>query len=246
MQKYKIILTSLLLVTQIQTLKAQEMGALVVGGTPTSSTSPVSKAMMLLRINGSICSGVAISQQHVLTAGHCVDKNPTPSQIKVYQGANKVQQTAVQSYTLHSLYGWEGQRLRGDLAILKMSRPFDSNVIPAPILESSNIPTNTQILAAGFGWSNPNKTRIRELYQAIFTWNRTAYVTNGRFTDGTRLIEYTQDQAMCGGDSGGATFVNTTNGLRTVGIHSLADCVSKSFDVYVYDHRNWIKKNLTK
>ncbi|HRO67620.1 MAG TPA: trypsin-like serine protease, partial [Pseudobdellovibrionaceae bacterium] len=116
--------------------RAQELGTLVLDGKPVPANSAVSKAMMFVSVQGGTCSGVAISKTHVLTAGHCVEMKPKTSQIVVYKGSNKKRASAVKSYVLHPGYGMEGGYVRGDLAVLKMSAPFGSDVVPAAITGS--------------------------------------------------------------------------------------------------------------
>lgn len=200
---------------------------------------------MFVSVQGGTCSGVAISKTHVLTAGHCVEMKPKTSQIVVYKGSNKKRASAVKSYVLHPGYGMEGGYVRGDLAVLKMSAPFGSDVVPAAIT-GSELPEGLGLIAAGFGYSNRARTRIRTLLQESFSFGQTAEMRPGRFSDGSRLLRLWGPNNLCQGDSGGATFRQTSTGLRTVGIHSMADCHSRGYDVFVLDYTSWIKAQIGK
>ncbi|MBX3039097.1 MAG: trypsin-like serine protease [Bdellovibrionaceae bacterium] len=226
-------------------VQAQELGALILDGKPVPANSDVSKAMMFVSVQGGTCSGVAISKTHVLTAGHCVDKKPRTSQIVVYKGSNKKRASAVKSYEIHPGYGMENSYVKADLAVLKMSSAFGSDVVPAAIT-GSELPEGLELIAAGFGYSNRAKTRIRTLLQESFFFGQTAEMKPGRFSDGSRLLRLWGSNNLCQGDSGGATFRRTSSGLRTVGIHSMADCDTRGYDVFVLDYTSWIKAQLAK
>lgn len=224
--------------------RAHEFDGLILDGRPVSSSSAVSKAMVLVQVRGGTCSGVVLNSTHVLTAGHCVLGHPSVSEIKVSLGAAKKPGPAVRSYRIHPSYGWEGGYVRADLAVLRMAAPFGRDVVAAPIT-ASELPEGLPLLTAGFGYSDRRRTKIGRLLQEDFVFGKTAEYKPGSFSDGSRLLMLNGSNNLCQGDSGGATFRQTSAGLRTVGIHSMADCDSRGYDALVLDYRSWIQSAIS-
>src|SRR5512134_1117242 len=75
-------------------------------------------ACMLVRLPGGLCTGTVIAKNastgiaYVLTAGHCVERTPPPSEMEVRQGPNPVSAPEaiypVVSYELHPSYEGAG------------------------------------------------------------------------------------------------------------------------------------------
>jgi secreted trypsin-like serine protease len=219
--------------------RAQDFDVRVIFGTPVSADSAVSKAMVLVMANGATCSGVAISQRHVLTAAHCVPRNPPVSKILIYAGTRKLLQPKVLNYKVHPRYKIENKYHRADLAVLKLVSPMTSAVVPVPIL-GSELASGAKLIMAGYGYSDPEKTKIRTLLQAEYVFGRRADLMS-IFSDGSRLLRTRGPNVLCNGDSGGATFRSSSSGLRVVGIHSMADCVGLGYDIYTLDQAGWIR-----
>lgn len=222
---------------------AQDLEGLILDGEPVTSRSDISKAMVLVAVGGGTCSGVALTSTHVLTAGHCVDTNPSASSIRLFLGADKVTGPRVRSYKLHPNYGWEGDYVRADLAVLRTEGAMGGGVVPAPVT-STELVAGVRLIAAGYGYSDRARTRLRTLLQETFEFGVSAEYKPGVFSDGSRLLRLWGSDNLCSGDSGGATFRRTSTGLRTVGIHSMADCASKGYDVLVLDYASWIRATL--
>lgn len=235
-------LVTFLVLTLAVSAQAEPISALILDGKPVSASSDVSKSMVHLNLNGGTCSGVVISPRHILTAGHCVVGKPPVSRITVTLGASRKKAPKVTAYQLHSNYGWENSYVRADLAVLKLEAALPSGVVPAPIAED-DLPTGTTLITAGYGYSDRGRTALGQLLQSEFKVGTSA-AFNRRFSDGSRLLRIDGKYNLCQGDSGGATFRRTSAGLRTVGIHSMADCDRVGYDVFAPDYRGWVTKRL--
>lgn len=225
------------------TLRADEPRGLILDGEPVSATSDLSKAMVLIDISGGTCSGVALTAYHILTAGHCLDHRPQVGSLKLFLGAKRAAGPSVRAYQLHPRYGWEGDYLRADLALIRTETPLGPAVVPAPIT-GAELSGGVRLIAAGFGYSDRARTRLRTLLQESFEFGVSAEHMPERFSDGSRLLRLWGSDNLCSGDSGGATFRRTSTGLRTVGIHSMADCATRGYDVLVLDYASWIQATL--
>lgn len=221
----------------------RDVDALILDGRPVPGSSLVSKAMVLVSVGGSTCSGVAISRNHVLTAGHCAGPSNAPSSIRLFVGAGKAPGPAVSRVDRHPRYGWEGDFVRADLTVLRLAAPFGAEVTPAR-LPDGEIRNGENLIAAGYGYSDRARTRIRNLLQGTFVFGRDAGYAESSFSDGSRLLLFDGPINLCSGDSGGATFTSASGGLRVVGIHSMANCRSVGLDIVVRDHLSWIRSRM--
>ncbi|MGE3608472.1 MAG: trypsin-like serine protease [Bacteriovoracaceae bacterium] len=190
----------------------------IIGGEEVSSSNPISKSTVLIGVKSygntffPYCTGVLISSNLVLTAGHCLESR---SDVSVWFD----RKLPDPQYLLNPKYLIEISRHKNailthvdqDLALLKLSRNAPPNYIPVSILmESTEIKKGTLIKVAGYGRSELNMDGFNNLRAAEF---RIKDIQDGLF-----YIDQKSDSGVCHGDSGGPAFFIKNNQLVLAGI----------------------------
>lgn len=115
---------------EVTTLLAAEQSILRInGGQQMNQSVPYQISMQMLRRGGwrHFCSGSIVSEQHVLTAAHCVDKLEVSS-LSVLAGVLNWKQAGqrhkIVAKHVHPQYAMS-PRIINDIALLKVSPPFE-------------------------------------------------------------------------------------------------------------------------
>ena len=142
------------------TLLTAAPAAAIVGGREGAQVPGAGSAVMVLTSGGGVCSGVVLSPDAVLTAGHCV-AGVGENRIHYRDEADRPVLAEVAVRSLHPAY--DGDAIRGrtrsiDLALLRTRASLPARFVPASLSEA--MPRSGQSLVlAGYGAARGNDRR---------------------------------------------------------------------------------------
>ncbi|CAH0397258.1 unnamed protein product [Chilo suppressalis] len=204
-------------------------------------------------LNGnSFCGGFIISQNHVLTAAHCV-ANVAPSAIRLRVGSTRRDSggriVRVANVSVHERYGQP--QFDNDIAALRLAQPLTfSNAIRAIALPRNRQPVPlVRLTVTGWGLTAPRGRRIPRIMMearvpVVPHWLcQLSYgdaLTNNMFCGGHFLIG---GVSSCQGDSGGpAVFRGTAFGVVSFA-RGCALPLSPTVFTNIAAMRDWIAQN---
>lgn len=192
----------------------------IIGGFQVLPSDPLRKHVVLLRSytvkevtdkkpdNFSMCTGIVVSQQHILTAAHCLPEDSKTGrmvmEIHFTTDLTERDEEHVVAYAIkmkeHEEYQM-GKRSHFDLAMLKISKPIPEDYEPVTILPASvELVAGDMVVALGFGLkSDSPKIESTSL-------NKVTGVPVLEDQGTQILLDQTSGKGICSGDSGGPTF----------------------------------------
>jgi len=176
------------------------------------------------------CTGVAIDQDTILTAAHCLEGEILKVRVSTEASYNKDGFfLEIESFNLHPDYDSQKSNYRSDLAKIKMKDQLPKGTKFFPIIkEDKNL--NGTLLRLGFGSRGQNN--VRTLVSPEFKMIRNQ----------EKVLEL-NDMYSYSGDSGGPIFLQNKGQMYLVAIHSTLSFGPEgkhSFNPLLSTHREWI------
>jgi secreted trypsin-like serine protease len=254
----------------------------IIGGEAVSADDPIAHSTVQLYIliqekdektgqvgyNVAECTGSLISEDVVLTAGHCTQENP--KQIFVYfskdvpKDLNEFLKGLLDNPLVHEVIGgvtapaWaklNDKKLKnwGDIALLKFQGKAPADYTPANLItKETKLVDGMPITLAGFGLTQPLVDQFHQV-EATELRKVTVSIQQAKYSRTEIMLATGQGKGSCHGDSGGPGFVTAGGENVIAGITSRADidtdpkgaCTGLTVYTAVAPYLKWISESVS-
>jgi secreted trypsin-like serine protease len=222
----------------------------IIGGSDVAATEAAAQTSVLLYDTAAkaICTGSLLGNNIVLTAAHCLGRDPRKILVVFTTNiskANKEMTRPVIGAIAHPMWITNNRlpKNTADIAIVKYFGNTPAGYRPVNILPNlSPLKNNSLVLLAGFGISDGVKKSGSGVLRQVMT-----NITDAGFSQTEIQLEQRRGRGACHGDSGGPAFI-VANGVQYLwGITSRGYQDPKDhcnvFSVYtnLLAYLNWVK-----
>ncbi|KAJ3649447.1 hypothetical protein Zmor_021189 [Zophobas morio] len=200
------------------------------------------------------CGGSIISEEWILTAGHCVDGARSAEVITGSTDIQSGESSTASQFILHEDY--DEDLTANDIGLIKLDKPLTLGGNVAAInLASDELQADFDITVSGWGLTSDDSLFISQylnFVELVTITNEECEETYGKGTIRPEMIcansPVSEVKSTCSGDSGGPVVVNADSDPVHVAIVSFgsdAGCESGSPSGYTRTayYRDWIKTN---
>ena len=212
----------------------------IIGGTTT--TVGEYPSVVALEVGQGLCTGILITKDWVLTAGHCVDPSVVgassqaalTASVKVHfntvdiSGAAQGTVVGASDTIMDPMFN-VNQLGSHDMGLIKLATPV-TTVAPSPVnLVAANAPIGTVLTMVGFGTTQPGGTGGAgveyDLRNRMVVACSSLQQGAGAGLSDANLLCYAQTdgKGKCEGDSGGPSFAMINGKATVVGVTSFGD-----------------------
>jgi len=199
----------------------------------------------------SVCTGVFIKKDIILTAAHCVSQNPSDMLVKLGNSIfseKKSSSLVVKNIIKHPKY----QIHKNDLALIQIHN--DKNILTQPVLlaTDSEIQKPNNFIVFGYGVKTTAILPDDQM-QGVGILRKLKILSKFILNEKNKfIVDQSKGYGVCGGDSGGPAFIlNEKNKYILAGVasgltqdHAQSDsqteCQHKSEFTKVADYKAWI------
>ncbi|KAJ2947665.1 hypothetical protein O0L34_g17469 [Tuta absoluta] len=198
-----------------------------------------------------VCGGAVVSDNHIITAAHCVN-GAQPDYIKVVVGTTNLNRV-VQRYNVKAIYihdKFDFLQRRNDIAIIKVCGTFVNQHVDTLELGYNNLNEGDPVILSGFGSQEPQgdtSPKMHALNLSVFDHDTCKYAMRNtrNVTDEMFCTFSGSGEGTCHGDSGGPLI----QGNKLVGVVSWGIPCAVGFpDVHtrIAPYIGWIKEIIKK
>lgn len=197
--------------------------------------------------NNALCTGSLIADSYVLTAAHCVGKDPR--NLRVFFGSSLDTIVAINKVSGAVIPKFFGQRFEqvndwGDIALLKIEGSLPQGYKPIQLLPLDILKSGENTVIAGYGLNDGEKKEGSGILRKT-----SVIISNPNHGNSEASLDQRNGTGACHGDSGGPAYVLTESGYALWGVTSrgLEDPDDKCNQFAIYtkavSYSEWINQS---